>query len=46
MFVELRAAFRISSQVAEIRIDQSAPPSLLLLLPFPPSGTFTFGYCH
>lgn len=46
MFVELRAAFRISSQVAEIRIDQSAPPSLLLLLPFPPSRTFTFGYFH
>lgn len=26
MFVELRAAFRISSQAVEIRIDQSAPP--------------------
>lgn len=47
MFVELKAAFRISIQAVEIRIDQNAPPSLLFLHPppHPPAPRkITFGY--
>lgn len=33
MFVELKAAFGISIQAVEIRIDQNAPPSLLSPVP-------------
>jgi len=40
MFVELKAAFRISSRAAETRIDQSAPTAA----PPPSFWKITFGY--